>query len=155
MNKLVQKDSFSLAVSELPDTPGTWGQRRERVQKTSSRSRPTTNLLGDFLKHPLISRVGVYVGKDGETTILVSILKSVKMKAANIIKGTRCMLVTVPARCFHVPPSGVCNDHVKIKIMIIEREVFYKIRYCANIRNYSDVLKARLIVKNELTSVMP
>lgn len=111
-------------------------------------------MLGDFLKYLLIFRVGVYVGKDGEIIILVSIFKSVKMKVVNIIKGIRCMLVIVLVRCFYVFLFGVCNDYVKIKIMIIEREVFYKIRYCVNIRNYFDVLKVRLIVKNELIFVM-
>lgn len=64
-----------------------WGQWREGAGRANSRARPTANLLGDFLKRPLIFGAGVRVCKNGDTTILAGSLKSVMKAAANILKG--------------------------------------------------------------------
>ena len=90
VNELGQKGVCSPILSELWNALGTWSQCRGkgRVGEGEQAPGPGSDSLGDdFLKCPLVSRAGVHVCKNGDTTILGSNLKSVLKEAANIYKG--------------------------------------------------------------------
>ena len=61
------------------------GKGSERENKLQVQA--VIHLLDDFLKCPFISRAGVHVCKNGDTTILGSSLKSVMKEATNIYEG--------------------------------------------------------------------